>query len=574
MKTRLGLSFLLLCGLSISLQAQEKWTAEAPGAVKWSRIILGGAYLFASDKGLSAIDTQSGKLLWTREDLGKLLEFNVEEVPGIPLLFIAENSSRFSNNSTLLAISLETGKDVWKTEKMKGVLIDLVGHRKDGMVVAFSCEYAGSKVPVRYMGFDMATGQVRFEGALKDKADLYVNEKSGKFAPRVDLDGHAQPVFEDGAMYLAYAGLHKVDTKTGAVLWGNPFDVTEGAFKRTNSSPVIEGEMVYSSAKGVIRAFDKNSGTLKWTSPDFGAAIPELVVRNGLVIARMGGTYLNAGSREYESKKPLGIIAMDAAGGQLKWRYDGAKDSTTNMVYDAPSNTVLIADSRSLVGLKAEAAGGAKEAFRVPLEFKAKSSGGKKAARMAGKFALGGVRAMAKNDTSGEDYPLALVPRSNGTVVVRARQHLLSFNPSTKQVAWGVEYKAPGLPGWQKLATTAAFAMAYYMNTSTALSSEFGTGTNTTANNLRQSNVSGMFESWSKRFSAAGATNQHAYMLTDVEADAKAAPGIVGVNLDNGETEQEVVFNDREPDYVVDEMNGIVVRTHKSGKQIVASSLR
>lgn len=63
-------------------------------------------------------------------------------------------------------------------------------------------------------------------------------------------------------------------------------------------------------------------------------------------------------------------------------------------------------------------------------------------------------------------------------------------------------------------------------------------------------------------------------MLTDVEMDNKGAPGIVGVNLDSGETEQEVVFNDREPDYVVDELHGIVVRTHKSGKQIVASSLR
>lgn len=547
---------------------------EAPASVKWSRIILGGTYLFASDKGLSAIDTESGKLLWTREDLGKLLEFNVEEVPGIPLLFIAENSSRFSNNSTLVAISLETGQDVWKTEKMKGVLIDLVGNRADSMVVAFSCEYAGSKVPLRYIGFDMATGSIRFEGALKDKADLYVNEKSGKFAPRVDLDGHAQPVFEEGAMYLAYAGLHKVDTKTGALLWGTQFDMTEGSYKRTNSSPVIEGGIVYSSAKGIVRAFDKNSGTLKWTSSDFGAAIPEILVRNNLVIARMGGTYLNAGSREFELKKPLGIVALDTASGQTKWRYDGAKESTTNMLYDAPSNTVMIADARSLVGLKADAAGGAKEAFRVPLEFKAKSNAGKKAAKMAGKFALGGVRAMAKKDNSGEDFPLALVPRANGTVVVRAKQHLLSFRPATKEIAWGVEYKAPGLPGWQKLATTAAFAMAYYMNTSTALSTEFGTSTNTAANNMRQGNVAGMFGAWSKRFSAAGATGSYAYMLTDVEADSKSAPGIVGVNLDNGETEQEVAFNDREPDYVVDEMHGIVVRTHKSGKQIVASALR
>jgi outer membrane protein assembly factor BamB len=558
----------------MSLTAQEKWSLEAPASVKWSRVILGGTYLFSTDKGLHAIDTESGKLLWTRADLGKLLEFNIEEVPGIPLLFIAENSSRFSNNSSLVAISLETGEDVWKTEKMKGVLIDLVGNRAENMVVALSCEFAGNKVPIRYMGFDIATGQVRFEGGIKDKADLYINEKSGKFMPRVDLDGHAQPTFEEGAMYLAYAGLHKIDTRTGAVLWGTPFDVTEGHYKRTNSSPVVDGGLVYSSAKGIVRAFDKTSGSLKWTSSDFGAAIPEILVRNNLVIARMGGTYFDSSKREFELKKPLGIVALDSGSGQLKWRYDGAKESTTNMVYDAQSNTVMIADARSLVGLKADAAGGAKEAFRVPLEFKAKSSGGKKAAKMAGKFALGGVRAMARKDNSDEDFPLALVPRQNGTVVVRAKQHLLSFKPATREIAWGVEYKAPGLPGWQKLATTAAFAMAYYMNTGTALNTQLGTSSNTLANNMRQDNISGMFGAWSKRFSAANATFNYAYMLTDVEMDNKAAPGIVGVNLDSGETEQEVVFNDREPDYVVDELHGIVVRTHKSGKQIVASSLR
>ncbi|QOY85661.1 outer membrane protein assembly factor BamB family protein [Paludibaculum fermentans] len=574
MKKQLGTTFALLCGLAMSLTAQEKWSLEAPASVKWSRVILGGTYLFSTEKGLHAIDTESGKLLWTRTDLGKLLEFNIEEVPGIPLLFIAENSRRFSNNSSLVAISLETGEDVWKTEKMKGVLIDLVGNRAEGMVVALSCEFAGNKVPVRYIGFDIATGQVKFEGGIKDKADLYINEKSGKFMPRLDLDGHAQPTFEEGAMYLAYAGLHKIDTKTGAVLWGAPFDVTEGHYKRTNSSPIVDGGLVYSSAKGIVRAFDKTSGTLKWTSSDFGAAIPEILVRNNLVIARMGGTYFDSSKREFELKKPLGIVALDSGSGQLKWHYDGAKESTTNMVYDAPSNTVMIADARSLVGLKADAAGGAKEAFRVPLEFKAKSSGGKKAAKMAGKFALGGVRAMARKDNSDEDFPLALVPRQNGTVVVRAKQHLLSFKPATHEIAWGVEYKAPDLPGWQKLATTAAFAMAYYMNTGTALNTQLGTSTNTQANNMRQDNISGMFGAWSKRFSAANATFNYAYMLTDVEMDNKGAPGIVGVNLDSGETEQEVVFNDREPDYVVDELHGIVVRTHKSGKQIVASSLR
>ncbi len=573
---RLTLSLLALSLLPVSGAdaLNHKWTAEAPGAVKWSRMTLAGTYVFATGKALCAIDSASGKLLWSRPEFASVLEFNVEEVPGLPLLFVAQNSGRFSNSSQLTALHLETGQNVWQTEKLKGHLIDLVGHAPAGLVVAFSKEVgAAAKSALDYSAYDLANGAEIFQGRINDQADLYPNEKTSKMMPRFDLNGHAQPAFDDTAMYVAYSGLHKIDLASGKLLWGSKFDVTEGSFKKTNSSPVLAGGTVYSSAKGVIRAFDRNSGALKWTSKDFGASVPEITVSGGAVIARMGGTYFNAGSREYELKKPLGIVALDAASGQLRWRYDDAKDSTTNMYFHEPSKTVIIADSRSLVGLDVTASGKPREAFRVPLEFKARSSGGKKAAKMAGKFALGGIRGMAAKDSSGEDYPLALVPRSGGSLVVRAKQHLLAFDPAARKVLWGVEYKAPGLSGWQKIATTAAFAMAYYMNTSTALNTYAGTTANTTANNLRQQNVQGMFGAWSKSFSASLSSNNYAYMLTDVEAPKGTAPGIVGVNLDSGETEREVLFGEKEPSYVVDELRGVVIRTRKD-KEFVADALR
>lgn len=552
----------------------HKWTAEAPGDVKWSRMTLPGTYIFSTDKGLHAIDSASGKLLWSRPEFASLLEFNVEEVPGLPLLFVAENNGRINGTSRLTALHLESGQNVWQTEKMKGSLIDLVGHAPGGFVVAFSKEVAGAgKSALDYAAYELSSGKVLFEGRINDQADLYPNEKTSKFMPRYDLNGHAQPIFDGDAMYVAYSGLHKIDTSTGKLLWGLKFDVTEGAYKKTNSSPVVSGDTVYSSAKGIVRAFDKNSGALKWTSKDFGASVPEIVVSGNIVVARMGGTYFNAGSREYELKKPLGIVALDAASGQLKWRYDDARDSTTNMYFHEPSKTVLLADSKTLIGLDITASGKPSEAFRVPLEFKSHSSAAAKTAKIAGKFALGGLRAVASKDHSGEDFPLALVPRSNGSLVVRAKQHLLAFDPAARKVLWGVEYKAPGLAGWQKIATTAAFAMAYYMNTSTALNTQYGSFANTNANNARQQNIQGMFGAWSKSFSASLASNHYAYMLTDVEAPKGTAPGIVGVNLDSGETEREILFGDKEPNYTVDELRGVVIRTRKD-KEFVADALR
>jgi len=566
-----------LCTLALSLLAalapaqDTKWSAEAPAGLKWHRVTETGTYLFVSDKGLSGFDPETGKLLWTRPEFGKVLEFNVEEIPGLPLLFISENSGFANKTSKLTAINSETGQNLWETEKLKGQMLDIVGNRAGGYVVAITAESPGAKSALHYMGFETVSGKLLFEGIVKDKADLYANEKGSKFMPRLDLDGHAAPTFEGDFMYLAYSGLHKIDTNSGNVVWGAPFDVTEGHYKRTNASPLVSGDLVFSSAKGIIRAFDKNSGAARWTSADFGAAIPELQLHNGVLLARMGGTYYETNKRAFELKKPLGIVALDPATGKLLWRYDGAKESTTNMVFDPASSSILIADARTLIGLRVD---GGNEAFRVPLEFKRHGSAGKKAAKMAGKFALGGVRAMAKKDNSEEDFPIALVRRSNGTVVVRAKQHLLSFQPAEKAVAWGIEYKAPGLPGWQKVATTAAFAMSYYMNTGQALNTQLGTSANTRANDARQNDISGMFGSWEKRFSAARASQNYAFMLTDVEADKGTAPGIVGVNLDTGETDHEVLFRDREPDYVVDELHGIVVWVHKNGKQIQAAALK
>lgn len=574
--TMRSLSILLLTALSLPAAdaLNHKWTSDAPDEVKWSRMSISGTYIYATSKGLHALDAASGKELWTRPDFASALEFNVEEVPGFPLLFVAQNSGRFSNSSQLTALHLETGKNVWQTDKLKGHLIDLVGHAPAGLVVAFSKEVgAAAKSPLDYTAYDLATGDELFQGRINDSADLYPNEKSSRFAPRYDLNGHAQPAFDDSAMYVAYAGLHKIDLTTGKLLWGMKFDVTEGAFKKTNSSPVIAGDTVYSSAKGILRAFDKSSGALKWTSRDFGATIPEIVVSGNTLIARMGGTLFNAGSKEYELKKPLGIVALDTASGQLKWRYDDAKESTTNMFFHQPSATVIIADAKTLIGLDVNAAGKPREAFRLPLEFKNHSSGAAKTAKVATKFALGGLRAVASKDNSGDDFPVALVPRSNGSLVVRAKQHLLAFDPAARKVLWGVQYKAPGLSGWQKIATTAAFAMAYYMNTSGALNTQAGTFSNTNFNNARQANIQGMFGAWSKSFSASLASMNYAYMLTDVESGKDTDPGIVGVNLDSGETERQVLFGDKEPAYVVDELRGVVIRTRKN-RQFVADALR
>jgi outer membrane protein assembly factor BamB len=569
-------TLLLLClpALLVAAKPEYAWTLEANGDVKWHRVTAAGTYLYATDNGVYAADVETGQALWKREDLKKVPDFAIEEVPGAPLLFVADDEGTMVQSTKLYALDIMTGKTIWETDKMQGRMADLFPDYGHNSIVLVATAYTG-KARLQVLHVDMSSGKANWSLPLEVKVDLYVSEKGSKFMPRMDLNGHAPPAIVGDSIYLAYAGLHKIDVKSGNLVWGSAFDVTEKTLKSTNASPVVAGGLVYSSAKGVIRAFDDASGQLKWTSADFGAAIPELIHDNGTLYGRMGGVFLEPASRAYQLKKPVGVVALDAAAGSLRWRYEGAKESITNMHLDPKAGVLLVADAKNLIGLSLDASGNkVKESYRLPLEFKFKSSGAKKAAKLAGRFAMGGLAGMAKKDKSDEDQPIALVPRADGSVIVRGKQHLLLFQPQARKTGWGSAFKAPGISNFAKVMTVAAFAMSYGYHTGQAASTYLGTSQNRWHNDQRFAAINQFENAMAKRYSAAAINNKYAYMLTDVDTEEGDGPGIVGVNLETGEVERELYFKDREPDYVIDERSGTVIRTHKGKGGIFAQQVR
>lgn len=560
--------------LAFAAKADYAWTLEANGDVRWHRVTAAGTYLFATDNGLYSADAETGKLLWQREELKKVPEFAVEEVAGVPLLFVADDEGRLMKSTKVYALDIMTGKNIWQTEKLVGQMADLFPDYGHNALVLVATGFS-SKARLQVLHINMASGEVNWDLPLDVKVDLYLSDKGSRFSPRMDLNGHAPPAIAGDALYLAYAGLHKINIKTGKLEWGADFDVTEKALKFTNASPVVANGLVYCSAKGVIRAFAEDSGKLKWTSNDFGAAIPEVIHDNGTLYGRMGGVFQETSSREYQLKKPVGVVALDASNGTVRWRYEGAKDSITNMHLDTKAGVLLVADAKNLIGLSLDASGNkVKESYRLPLAFTFKSSGVKKAAKMAGRFAMGGVAAMARKDRSGEDHPIALVPRGDGSVIVRGKQHLLLFKPQQQQTGWGSAFKAPGISNFAKVMTVAAFAMQYGYHTGQAASTYRGSSANTWHNDQRFAAINQFENAMAKRFSAAAMNRKYAYMLTDVETEEGDGAGIVGVNLETGEVDRELLFKDREPDYVIDEVSGTVIRTHKGKAGIFAQTVR
>jgi outer membrane protein assembly factor BamB len=564
---------LLFC---LAAGAAERWTHTAGDDVKWMRVMSSGGFVYATDGGLYALDPASGKKAWSREDLKEVQEFNVEETPGSPLLFVSDNTGGLKAKARLVAIDVLSGETVWESEQLKGMIVDLVSAYSKNLVMMVTIPAGAAKSKLDIIAFHMPTGKAVWEAAIDDKADLFIAEKSTGMFKKLDLSGHAQPAVTDTAVYFAYAGLHKFDLASGKLVWKSPYDVTEAAYRRANAPPLIENGIVYTSAKGQIRAFDDATGALKWTSADFGAAVAETQLAGGVLYGRMGGAFYQLNAKAYELKKPLGVVALDPANGQVKWRYEGAKEALTNMAVVKDAGVVMIADAKTLIGLSMDASGNkVKETFRVPLEFKQKQSAGGKAMKIGFGALRGGAIGAVRGAKGGPgEAPLVVVPRPNGLLAVRSTNHLLAFDPKKQEVAWATQVEPPGNGLLMKIATSAAFAMLYTMQTAQAYSTYRGTMENDWANASRVKTMDNWSKVMDKRFQKSGSTAEYAYMLTDIKNDDGKGAGIVGINMSTGEIERRLLFKDKEPEYVVDEVDGIVYRTHKNGKEIFATEIR
>jgi outer membrane protein assembly factor BamB len=551
--------------------ANTLWTYKSPVDIKWHKLTDLSTLLVGTDIGIMALDPEKGTTIWERTDLKKVAEFQVEEIKATPVLLVGVNEGGFSNKTKLVGLDITSGETLWETEKVKGATVGVLPVYPKSLVVVFTSKNAGaSKDEPDMIALDMLTGEIKWQTEFPDNVDLQLADASGKFFPKYDLSGYEDPVYEGDLAFFTYRGLHCFDLNTGKLVYGVPYDVTEKTYKKANARAIIDGDVIYTSAKGVIRAHDKATGAVKWVSKDFGGGVAQMAIRGNIIYCRMGGQFYEYKDREWKLAKPLGIVAVDKITGNVLWKYDKAKDGITNIALLPNQDVVLLADSKSMIGL--DAAGN--EAFRVPLEFKHKFGAGAKAAKAGMKFMRGGALAFAKKDTSDLDLPVVIDMRENGTAVVRGAQHALAFNPETKEIAWSTNFPAPSVSGWKLAVMAGLTALQYGYHYSRASHSRLGTWENTQANDAKGRAMASYEKLFSKRYTATKASGGYAYVLTEIEEgkDNKGG-GLVGLNLNTGEVEHQVLLKMKEPDYEVDDLEGRIFNI-KDKKEITAYSIK
>jgi outer membrane protein assembly factor BamB len=248
------------------------------------------------------------------------------------------------------------------------------GWVRSSPAVADGAVYFGSKDGYVY-ALDAATGKERWRfqtgGPIVSSpavfdGSVFIGSQSGYFYALDAATGERRwyahlwtsgsPTISDGLLYLTTTGksLHVLDAETGLERW-------HAAFSFSVTEPAVAGQTVYVGADGLIQAFDKNNGLLRWIFDVKGTASTSPVVSLGRVyvlVTETGQSEIRVEEDQADSStteeapqadersdaggggafaKATRLFALDTEAGTLRWEYAIPSDS-------APTSSMALVD--------------------------------------------------------------------------------------------------------------------------------------------------------------------------------------------------------------------------------------
>ena len=544
-------------------------TTDLPGKAKWHRVTSLGLVLVGTDDALLLVDGETGKVQWQRDDIKKSLPYAVREVEGQPVILVNDWSSAFGAKISSQGLDFATGETLFKTDPEQGQNFGLYVS-PDGAHVLNIAQVATEGAGTYASLYDGLSGKKLWRTKIAGMMGLTLHPaETGAFiVTRQDLSGHQDPVFDESTVYLPFQGLMALDRKTGAVKWNVEYTTADKELKKSYAAPVIEGDTIYAAGKGLVHAIDKSTGQVKWktdkvSSGIFSAgAISQLLPAGDKLYVRLGGNFYNAPKKQFELKKPLGVMALDRASGNKDWEYKDADEGITNLVLLKDQGVVMLADGAHLTGLDLDSKGKASKKFDVPIEFKRKMSGGEVTATAVSAvsgFLSGGLSGALKasgNSLTGKnrlDVPVALIPNGEGQVVVAGKQHLMKFDPANRGIAWSTYYAAPGSSG---VGVAALSALTLVAAAGQGANYWGGVTNGYSGNSGLQQQYGNLGAYAAKRYAASKQARDYAYVLTNVTEGKESGVGILAISYSTGDPGAQVLLKDKEPEYEVDDIAG------------------
>jgi outer membrane protein assembly factor BamB len=353
MKVFALLFFLFVSFISVA-HAQPVWQSNLDGNIRFYQTTDFGIVLAGTDNSLYAFDGQTGERLWRKKTKG-LDETAITPIPATDLILLSLDEG---DKSRLETIDLLSGNSIWRTDKVKGDVLQLAVEPQTDLIAVSMVRKARGKVgdtvkrsPVVHV-FRLSNGDEIWKKELQSDIELMPSRFDADGDVDFTLDNYRAPLILDGRLFLFYEGVTSYDAQTGKEGTREKFKVNEDELALTEADPVFDEKNIYTSGRGKIRAVSRRSGKVEWEAKDLGVT-PEMALIGKVLYVRTGGQFTNIKNGELKEKGDFGVSAIDTANGKTIWRYKGADKGLTNFTF-ADANTIVIADRDDVMTIDAD----------------------------------------------------------------------------------------------------------------------------------------------------------------------------------------------------------------------------
>ena len=610
--------FFCILILLFCVGAASAWDTKFDGRVEFYQTTDFGVLLVGTENSLYGVDGRTGETIWRRDD-GGLDESSIVPVPGTDLVLLSLDAGK---KSRIAALDLLSGAELWRSDKVKGSVIQLAVEPNQNLLCAVLVKNARGKTgetvkrePMIAV-FDLQNGDLLWKRDLGGDVELMpANFDDGETS--FTLDNYRAPLILDERVFLFYNGATSFDARTGTEREREKFKINEANLALTEADPVFDNDFVYTSGRGRIRAVRRGNGQVEWEAKDLGVT-PEIVVGDKVLYARTGGQFTNIKTGEIENKGQFGVSAIDKATGKTLWRFKGADKGLTNFVF-ADADTILLADKDDLIALDAN---NGKRKYKFAHKIKdaqfiiinenrqAVIGGSEELAAFqsvsSSKFQVSssienaafsdGQRTKDKGQNAiwrvKHDAPKRSILRRVGSIGLRATALYFRYGGA---VSFGFNaLRGASLAGsvlslrWSGLQNRignfdlTALAANSAQNRISAQYKTYGIASGRQSNvNARGGESNGLLDrldpanaanrvaNWlSRRQRLAALRENFMYFYTDLPSGGK---GFVGVNVNNGATQREIRLNEPDARFVTDEVAGLLYSAN--GNRLTAYSL-
>lgn len=560
----------------------------------------GGTMVVATNNGLVGIKPGSNQLLFNFTEYGRVKPEELTFVPNAPYVIVAQGG--FANlTAKKSVIDYMSGQVLFNTES-------------NGWKIAYSCDV---KMPQNKL---VVIGQRRSEEKYATAVavyDLNTGKEDYRFnlgdPGKVTMGAGMQPsgsvlLMKDYLIVPTTKGLLAKKAQTGETLWQNDIKNINWMVADDSEQEIYAFESVNSGKNTRIHKVGVNGAEL-WKDDHKvkGEVVNFQILPNGIAVVSNqsdGGSnsvfsaknesniaFLSANNGEdLWDKAPKtkgyvqhfyvmedGILFGIYQGGINKISFDGQTlfkkplktgENILTMAHTPQGLIYITSEDANIVNLKT-----GDQVWEKPLKYKRAGAVSSTLDKKNNRYLIsadenlfavdatsGAVSTLAQSKFEGKEVPSHVEIRDNGILLTSDQNMTLIDWNGGKQ--WQEYYRAPGKSAMGAIIAGVGAVASMAAATAAANSSMQNKLAGYDSQSERDADLAGgmavaagaSISEMLKRFKATAATQNDQFILTKLDDGV----GLVKINKDTGKLDKEIVLKDKQPEYIVDEIGGVL----------------